>query len=53
MKPCPQVIDHPGFGSLFMLLIVANTVLLAMTTAGGSQLGAREPGFVPAAAGPS
>ncbi len=31
----PQVIDHPGFGSLFMLLIIANTVLLAMTTAGG------------------
>ncbi|PRW21007.1 voltage-gated ion channel superfamily [Chlorella sorokiniana] len=31
-----QVVDHPAFGSLFMLLIIANTVLLAMTTAGMS-----------------
>lgn len=30
-----QVVDHWAFGALFMALIVGNTVLLAMTTAGG------------------
>lgn len=44
--PCPvlplslQVVDHPGFTWTFMALVVANTVLLAMTTAGEGAGGA-------------
>lgn len=30
-----QVVEHPAFGQFFLLAIIANTVLLAMTTAGG------------------
>lgn len=34
----PQVVDHPAFSWFFMALIIANTVLLAMTTAGAGLL---------------
>lgn len=32
--PTKQVVDHPAFSWTFVLLIVANTAILAMTTAG-------------------
>jgi len=33
-NPCLQVVDHWAFTTVFMLLIIGNTVLLAMATAG-------------------
>jgi hypothetical protein len=32
-----QVVDHWGFTWVFMFLIIANTITLAMTTAGALQ----------------
>ena len=34
-----QVVEHPTFGQLFLLAIVANTVILALTTAGALTVG--------------